>query len=136
MWVTTQNSEISQTSSKDSQNLIFLFLVLNGVINMQVICSCINLKNKLRLFIVLVFLEHDQLDSYISEMLNQSDDDMGLKTFFCGICNISSNKKQIIERHVEAQHVDTRPFECHICGKLHKNRRSLQGHYRIYHKTD
>ena len=105
------------------------------------VCYCDHVTtNKLRLIqytiIVLVFLEHDQLDSYISEMVTQSEDHLGLKTFSCGICNTSSHKKQVIERHVEAQHVDTRPYECQMCGKLQKNRRGLQGHYRVYHKTE
>ena len=46
-----------------------------------------------------MFLEHDQIDSYLNEMTFQSMDEvgLGLKSFHCGICQKTGKAKQDIE---------------------------------------
>ena len=81
-----------------------------------------------------MFLEHDQIDSYISEMTFQSMDEvgLGLKSFHCGICQKTGKAKQDIERHIESAHILTHAYICHICGSSHKNRRYLKVHQKIH----
>jgi len=81
-----------------------------------------------------VFLEHDQIDSYLNEMTFQSMDEvgLGLKSFHCGICQKTGKAKQDIERHIESAHIRTHPYICHFCGSSHKNRRYLKVHQKIH----
>ena len=75
-----------------------------------------------------MFLHHEQMESYINENLICSEDESG-KYFYCAICQISSRKrKQVIERHIESNHIVTEPFKCEICGSCVKSRRCLQIH--------
>ena len=82
----------------------------------------------------LVFLEHDQIGPYINEMLLQTEDNLGIKTFFCGVCQQGGKYKQDIERHIESHHIETNPFECEACGAFLKTRRALKMHTRAHHK--
>ena len=67
----------------------------------------------------LVVLEHEQLDSYINEMVIQNGDELGKRpTFYCGICHQQGNSKQDLERHVESTfkpiHFTVQLAELHI----------------------
>ena len=85
------------------------------------------------IFLFLVFLEHDQLDSYINEMVIQNEDVLGKRpTFYCGICQHQGNTKQDVERHVESFHIQTQPFYCPTCGASYKTRRTLKIHQRSH----
>ena len=85
-------------------------------------------------FLLLVFLEHEHIDSFLNEMTHQTEDLTGGKTFFCGICQKNSKAKQDIERHIETHHIQTNPFQCGICGYVSKSRRYFKVHLRS-HKT-
>ena len=73
-----------------------------------------------------MLLEHDELDTYISEMCAVAED----KTFYCGVCHKSGRQRQDIERHIESVHILTNPWPCQVCGSLLKNRRGYQSHIR------
>ena len=90
-------------------------------------------KESFFIFVILVFLEHDQLDSYINEMVIQNEDELGNRpTYYCGICHHQGNFKQDIERHIESSHIQTNPFFCPTCGSSHKTRRTLKIHQRSH----
>ena len=75
-----------------------------------------------------MYLEHDEIDGYIAQVCSQSVDENGVKIYVCSVCQKVTRAKQDIERHIESQHIQTRPFECTICGSSHKNRRYLKVH--------
>ena len=90
-------------------------------------------KDSFFIFVLLVFLEHDQLDSYINEMVILNEDEMGNRpTYYCGVCHHQGNAKQDIERHIESSHIQTNPFFCPTCGSSHKTRRTLKIHQRSH----
>jgi len=78
------------------------------------------------------YLEHDQIDAYISEICTSSVDEFGIKTHFCGICQMSSKARQDVDRHIESHHIETPPFQCQTCGSFHKNRRGLKVHSKTH----
>ena len=73
-----------------------------------------------------VYLEHNQLDTYISETCIQSHD----KQFYCGSCEYASEHKQVVERHIESCHILTDPFSCEFCGSSLKTRFGYKRHVR------
>ena len=78
-----------------------------------------------------VFLEHDELDSYIGANSILAED----KTFYCGVCHKSGRQRQDIERHIESVHIVTNPWPCQICGSQLKSRRGYQTHIRTQHRN-
>ena len=80
--------------------------------------------------IILVFLEHEQIDSYVRDLIVQSEG----RSFLCGVCQKEGKQKQDIERHIESKHIVTRPFECTSCETKLKTKRRLQEHTRANHK--
>ena len=75
-----------------------------------------------------VFLEHAELDSYISAMCALAAD----KTYHCGVCHKQAARRQDIERHLESVHIVTEPFVCEVCGASMKTRPGLQRHIRSH----
>ena len=75
-----------------------------------------------------MFLEHAELDSYISAMCSMAED----KTYHCGVCHKQATRRQDIERHLESVHIVTEPFSCEVCGASMKTRPGLQRHIRLH----
>ena len=81
-----------------------------------------------------VFLEHNQIDAYIEKMTIPSSKG-GHKVFCCVICQKVTRQKQEISRHIEASHIETKPFPCSLCGALLKSRRVLHTHLRSHDRA-
>jgi len=52
----------------------------------------------------------------------------------CNDCYRTSRFKTNILEHIEATHVETAGYNCHICLKFYKNRHSLRNHMNLKHK--
>ena len=74
-----------------------------------------------------------EADVDINSMMISRHDDLGLKSWFCGICHFSNRKKDLVFRHVDQLHYDF-SYCCETCGKIVPTQNALCFHKREYHK--
>jgi len=70
------------------------------------------------------------LDEMISQYMTRTAEGL----WRCTQCNITSNKKSNVRCHVEAKHMKTQGWECHICNKHCPSRNAYNVHFHRYHK--
>ena len=55
--------------------------------------------------------------------------------FQCSACEHFSRSRQNMENHVEAKHVQTEGWPCHLCDKVCPSRNAYNVHFSRYHKA-
>ena len=53
--------------------------------------------------------------------------------FECAICGKVATKKHDLKRHVQAKHVQSRKWNCHLCDGQFSTQHARQSHYKIKH---
>ena len=75
----------------------------------------------------------EEADVEINSMMISRHDDQGLKCWFCGVCDYSNKKKDLVFRHVDLVHYNF-SYCCEACGKITPTQNALFFHKREYHK--
>ena len=55
--------------------------------------------------------------------------------FQCSACEHFSRSRQNMENHVEAKHVQTEGWPCHLCDKVCPSRNAYNVHFSRYHNA-
>ena len=74
----------------------------------------------------------EEADVEINSMMISRHDDQGLKFWFCGVCDYSNKKKDLVFRHVDLVHYNF-SYCCEACGKIIPTQNALFFHKREYH---
>ena len=70
------------------------------------------------------------LEDTISRYMDKNSDGR----WQCSVCHFTSNKKSNVKCHVEAKHVETQGWECHVCNKLCPSLNAYNVHFHSNHK--
>jgi len=54
--------------------------------------------------------------------------------FICLVCQKEASTKGNLKKHIESMHMEEDPVACNVCGKIFKNRNTLQNHISLTHR--
>lgn len=77
-----------------------------------------------------LLLFYSDLEDMISQYMARTAEGL----WQCTVCSITSNKKSNVKCHVEAKHLQTQGWQCHICNKHCPSKNAYNVHFHRNHK--